>query len=132
MSLKLWWVVIAFFHLINLSYWWITSVLLKLNFGSWFWGVKHFGNEFRTSNPKPSEMFTSSFWSLFCKPFWVARMQCELSIGQNSLWVLFIRAHPTRNVLVMPFFFIWKGRVLVYHKLYHGTISEIQESFEKT
>jgi hypothetical protein len=31
-------------------------------------------------------------------------MQYELSIGQNSLWALFRKANPTRNVLVMPLF----------------------------
>jgi hypothetical protein len=68
--------------------------------------VKHFGDEFRTFNPKPGEMFTLGSKSLFYKPLWVARMQCELSIGQNSLWAPFKRAHPTQNVLVMPLFFI--------------------------
>jgi hypothetical protein len=32
-------------------------------------------------------------------------MQCELLIGQNSLWAIFKKAHPTQNVLEMPLFF---------------------------
>ncbi len=79
----------------------------------------------QTLNPKLGEMLTLSSWSLFCRHFWVTRMQCELSIGQNSLWALFRRTHPTWNVLVMPLFFIW----IFLHKISLGLEPRALEVF---